>query len=398
MLAPHRSARPHYAWVILAVTGLTVVLTAGVTAVPAVLIHPLEVAFGWDRAAIALAVSINVFLYGLAGPFAGRVMLRVGPRRVMLTSLLLIAIGVAAATQIQTVLHLYLLWGVVVGIGTGSTALVLSATVVNRWFTSQRGLALGLLGAASSTGGIRDRVWIEEAKGGVVEERAAPRASFAGHVLTTPWDTLQALSFVSYALWNYLDTPFVCTEPGFETRESGPHEEHGETWHRLLVKYPPSIPTHYAEQVLYFNGHGLLQRLDYSVDVVGDMVAGAASHYCFDHTPFGSLVIPTLRRAVSRTPKGAVFSGPTGVWLQMSDITLIPNAPKEKSNDRERTTVRCEEVLGNQGPENGLYRRGRRRSHRVRAWKPDLILSVAQRHASLSWPGPADCLRHDRNG
>src|SRR6266536_5597858 len=148
----HRLARLHYAWVILAVTCLTVVLTAGVTAVPAVLIHPLEVAFGWDRAAIALAVSINVFLYGLAGPFAGRLMLRFGPRRVMLTSLLLIAAGVAASTQIQTVLHLYLLWGVVVGIGTGSTALVLSATVVNRWFTSQRGLALGLLGAASSTG------------------------------------------------------------------------------------------------------------------------------------------------------------------------------------------------------------------------------------------------------
>ena len=148
----NRPARLHYAWVILAVTCLTVVMTAGVTAVPAVLIHPLEVAFGWDRAAIALAVSINVFLYGLAGPFAGRLMLRVGPRRVMLTSLLLIAVGVVAATQIRTLLHLYLLWGVVVGIGTGSTALVLSATVVNRWFTSQRGLALGLLGAASSTG------------------------------------------------------------------------------------------------------------------------------------------------------------------------------------------------------------------------------------------------------
>src|SRR5258706_15696182 len=76
----HHPTRPHYAWVILAVTCLTVVMTAGVTAVPAVLIHPLEVAFGWDRAAIALAVSINVFLYGLAGPFAGRVMLRVGLR------------------------------------------------------------------------------------------------------------------------------------------------------------------------------------------------------------------------------------------------------------------------------------------------------------------------------
>jgi sugar phosphate permease len=137
---------------ILAVTCLTVLMAAGVTAVPAVLIHPLEVEFGWDRAAIALAVSINVLLYGLAGPFAGGLMLRFGPRRVMLTSLVLMAFGVAATTQLRSLVHLYLLWGVVVGLGTGSTALVLSATVVNRWFTTHRGLALGLLGAATSTG------------------------------------------------------------------------------------------------------------------------------------------------------------------------------------------------------------------------------------------------------
>ena len=152
MLHVPTAARLHYRWVILAVTGLTVLMAAGVTAVPAVLIHPLELEFGWDRAAIALAVSINVLLYGLAGPFAGGLMLRVGPRRVMLTSLVLIAFGVAATTQLRSLLQLYLLWGVVVGIGTGSTALVLSATVVNRWFTTHRGLALGLLGAATSTG------------------------------------------------------------------------------------------------------------------------------------------------------------------------------------------------------------------------------------------------------
>jgi sugar phosphate permease len=127
-----RLARLHERWVMLAVTGLTVLMTAGVTAVPAVLIHPLEVAFGWDRAALVLAVSINVLLYGLAGPFAGGVMLRVGPRRVMLTSLVLIACGVAATTQLRSLLQLYLLWGVVVGLGTESTALVLSATIVNR--------------------------------------------------------------------------------------------------------------------------------------------------------------------------------------------------------------------------------------------------------------------------
>ena len=152
MLHVPRPPRLHYGWVILAVTCLTVLMAAGVTAVPAVLIHPLELEFGWDRAALALAVSINVLLYGLAGPFAGGLMLRFGPRRVMLTSLVLIALGVAATTQLRSLGQLYLLWGVVVGLGTGSTALVLSATVVNRWFTTHRGLALGLLGAATSTG------------------------------------------------------------------------------------------------------------------------------------------------------------------------------------------------------------------------------------------------------
>jgi hypothetical protein len=70
------------------------------------------------------------------------------------------------------------------------------------------------------------------------------------------------------------------------------------------------------------------------MDVIGDMVAGAASHYCFNHTPFGGIVIPTLCRAVSRTPKGAVLWGPIGVLLQMSDTKLTPNAPKDKNNDR----------------------------------------------------------------
>src|SRR5256885_11442492 len=172
-------------------------------------------------------------------------------------------------------------------------------------------------GGAARTGHFTpDRVWIEDANGVVVEERATPRASFAGHILTTPWDKLQELYFVSYALWNYLATPFVFTEPGFETREIGPHEENGETWHRLLVMYPPSIPIHYAEQVLYFNAQGLLQRMDYSVDVVGDMVAGAASHYCFDHTLFGgidrgsgtALAVPALRTVRAVLPHTALRS------------------------------------------------------------------------------------------
>lgn len=163
-----------------------------------------------------------------------------------------------------------------------------------------------------------DRVWIADQSGQIMDERLNPRESFAGHVLQTKWDQLQRLYFTSYALWNYLTTPFLFTEPNFEIRESEPHRENGETWWRLHVKFPPHIPTHCPEQIFFFNQQGLLQRLDYVTDVAG----GVASHYCFDHRTFGGLVFPTLRRVVPRKPSGPVISSPTAVLIQIADIAI----------------------------------------------------------------------------
>ena len=73
------------------------------------------------------------------------------------------------------------------------------------------------------------RVWIEDREGRVVEERTDPRASFAGHVLTTPWDRLHLLYFAGYANWNYFTAPFLLTQSGVDIQEIGPHEENGET-------------------------------------------------------------------------------------------------------------------------------------------------------------------------
>jgi hypothetical protein len=163
-----------------------------------------------------------------------------------------------------------------------------------------------------------DRVWVEDGQGNVTDERNAPRASFAGHVLATQWDKLQELYFISYAMWNYLTTPFLLAMPGFELNEIDPHEENGEIWRRLHVKFPSDIPTHCAEQVFFFNEKGLLQRLDYVTDVAG----GVASHYCFDHAAFGEIIFPTLRRVVRRTAAGPALSSPTAVLLQLSDIVV----------------------------------------------------------------------------
>ena len=147
-----RDATPHYAWVIVAITFVILLVSAGVRAVPAVLMLPLEHEFGWLRTTTSAALSVNILLYGLTGPFAGSLMARVGVRRVVLAALVLLASGVAIAPLIRERWQLVALWGLGVGVGTGLVAMVLAATIVNRWFVARRGTVLGILTASGSTG------------------------------------------------------------------------------------------------------------------------------------------------------------------------------------------------------------------------------------------------------
>jgi sugar phosphate permease len=149
-----KSDRPrlHYAWVVAGVTFVTLLAAAGVRSAPGVLIVPLESHFGWSRATLSLAISVNLVLYGLMGPFAAALMDRLGVRRTMLISLTITAAGVVGTSFMTQPWHMVLLWGVVVGGGTGMTALVLGATIVSRWFTERRGLVMGVLTASTATG------------------------------------------------------------------------------------------------------------------------------------------------------------------------------------------------------------------------------------------------------
>ena len=142
----------HYGWIVVGVTFLTLLATAGVRLTPGVLIIPLEQEFGWTRALISVAVSVNLVLYGLMGPFAAALMENLGIRRTMLCSLVFVSVGVALTPLITESWQLVVLWGVVVGGGTGMTALVLGVMVVNRWFATRRGFVLGILTASTATG------------------------------------------------------------------------------------------------------------------------------------------------------------------------------------------------------------------------------------------------------
>ena len=144
--------RIHPAWIAAGITWFTLVASAGYRSAPSVLIVPLEDSFGWSRSQISLAISINILLYGLTAPFAAALMERFTVRKVVMSALAAVSLGAFLTIFMSKPWHLILLWGAVVGIGTGSMALVFAATIASRWFMQRRGLVVGALTAAAATG------------------------------------------------------------------------------------------------------------------------------------------------------------------------------------------------------------------------------------------------------
>ena len=147
-----RTRRFHPAWIVAIVAFLALVGAAGFRAAPSVLMLPLEEEFGWTRTQLSLAVTVNLLLFGLTAPFAAALMARFGLRRVTSVALLLVASGAALSIFATEPWMLVLTWGVLIGLGTGSMALVFAATVADQWFLKSRGLVVGILTAGSATG------------------------------------------------------------------------------------------------------------------------------------------------------------------------------------------------------------------------------------------------------
>jgi predicted MFS family arabinose efflux permease len=142
----------HRAWFVAAAGFVALLAAAAIRATFGILMEPLMMDFGWSHGAIATAASVNLVVFGLSAPFAASLTERFGLRRVVLVALGVIAGGAAALTQVTQLWQLYLVWGVVLGAATGAVAPVLAATVAGRWFVARRGLVIGLLTAANSTG------------------------------------------------------------------------------------------------------------------------------------------------------------------------------------------------------------------------------------------------------
>jgi hypothetical protein len=158
---------------------------------------------------------------------------------------------------------------------------------------------------------------IETREGTPVKDRKNPRAAFDGHSIETPWDDLHLAYFSGYAMWNYLNTPFVFALPGFETEEIEPWDEQGEKRRRLRVVFPHHIATHCAEQIFHVNGEGLICRLDYRAPVAGGL---PVAHYLSGYRDFSGIKVATRRQALRRNADGTATPNPVVVAIEIADI------------------------------------------------------------------------------
>src|SRR6478736_1632773 len=142
----------HFSWVIAGVTFLTMLFMSAALGLPGAMLQPLAQEFGWSTEQISSALALRFALFGLMGPFAAVLMERFGLRAVMFAGLTLVGTGMALVTVASQLWQLFVLWSLLLGLGTGMTALVLGAVVANRWFVARRGLVVGMLTASAATG------------------------------------------------------------------------------------------------------------------------------------------------------------------------------------------------------------------------------------------------------
>jgi hypothetical protein len=187
-----------------------------------------------------------------------------------------------------------------------------TAAAGNQWISYQPFIREGMRSSCTP-----DHTVIETLDGKPVKDRKNPRAAFDGHTVETPWDDLNLAYFSGYAMWNYLNTPFILAQPGFQAEEIEPWDENGEKRRRLKVAFPDHIATHCPEQIFHVNGEGLICRADYSAPVAG---GAPTAHYLDDHKDFSGIKVATRRRALRRRADGIAIPDPVFVAIDIAEI------------------------------------------------------------------------------
>lgn len=143
------------------------------------------------------------------------------------------------------------------------------------------------------------RLAIEKLDGQVVAQRAFPITAFIGHGLSTAWEPIHRAYFNGYAMWTYLNTPFLLQTQCVHVEEEEPWHEGQEIWRVLRAYFPGTLATHSPMQRFYFGEDRLLRRHDYNVDIAGSF---AAAQLTTKYVEADGIKLPTCRRAYAMGP------------------------------------------------------------------------------------------------
>lgn len=147
-----KNGKIHYAWIILIVTFLSVIIAAVTNTMSGVMMIPFEKEFGWSRASISGAFAICITLVGFSGPFIAGLYQKFSVRKVLLVGMGTLLTAILLTTIMSQIWHLFIIWGIIIGLSAGTFLTVLNAYVATTWFEKKRGLALGLLTSSSAAG------------------------------------------------------------------------------------------------------------------------------------------------------------------------------------------------------------------------------------------------------
>ena len=141
-----------YGWVIVGIAIITMALVYGIRHSFSVFFPPILEEFGWSRGNTTIMLSLNLLFYGLLAPVAGSLGDRWKPKRVIITGIIIVGLATAGCAFVSELWHFYLLFGLVMPIGSALSAWPLMIPAISNWFVSRRGLviAMGGMGAGLS--------------------------------------------------------------------------------------------------------------------------------------------------------------------------------------------------------------------------------------------------------
>jgi len=108
--------------------------------------------FGWSRSVGAGAFSICVIISHVIGPFVGGMAYSIGPKKVIVLGSLILGVGLALCSLIQTWWQFYLFFGFIAAAGIGAAGWVPNIMVIQDWFKEKKGLATGIISSGIGIG------------------------------------------------------------------------------------------------------------------------------------------------------------------------------------------------------------------------------------------------------